>query len=78
MVLGALLFCVIKRQILNDQQRDFAISLVLFIVLLYALAGITTPVIGALVRYKMPALWVMMMLSAGIYKPSNQTSAFNN
>lgn len=51
----------------KPQRQEFGVFLfsISFVLILYALAGLTTPNLGALVRYKMPAL-IFAIIAAGM------------
>ena len=75
-LLGLLLF---YRKKLNSPQNHFLWFGVLFTIILFSIIGLTTPVIGAIVRYKVPAmpfLFFILLLSVDFPKISklNQNS----
>lgn len=75
-LLGLLLF---YRKKLNSSQNHFVWFGVLFTIILFSVIGLTTPVIGAIVRYKLPAmpfLFFILLLSVDSPKISklNQNS----
>jgi len=75
-LLGLLLF---YRKKLNLPQNHFVWFGVLFTIILFSIIGLTTPVIGAIVRYKvpsMPFLFFILLLSIDFSKISklNQNS----
>jgi hypothetical protein len=47
---------------LDIKQVDFILSSLLFITVLFIIIGISTPIIGALVRYKIPGLPFLFMI----------------
>ncbi len=56
LILGLILAVFIKRQGLNTKQKAFVLFSICFTLILFAIIGLTTPIIGAMVRYKVPAL----------------------
>lgn len=61
----------------NFQQRQLNYSLMLFIVLLSLLIGWTTPVLGAIVRYRVPIYFILFIICL-TGKLKNETSNSNN
>ncbi len=51
-----LIFALIKTKRPNSDQLNFLLFSFSFVVIFYAAIGLSTPVLGALVRYKIPAL----------------------
>lgn len=63
---------VIKKKIkVPEEHKNFLWFSVVFIFLLYAIIGVTTPVAGALVRYKVPALPFLMVVLTYLLKNTN-------
>ena len=62
-VVGLLLVAIFKRRKLNLDEQKLVIAFLLFIVSLLALVGWTTPVAGAIVRYRIPAYMAIFVLS---------------
>jgi hypothetical protein len=62
-VLGFLIFAIIKRRKLNVEEQKLIFTLVLFSISMLALVGWTTPVAGAIVRYRIPAYMAIFVLS---------------
>jgi hypothetical protein len=71
----ALLFCLSLilllswKQKLNIQSNE--VFILSFCLLLLSLIGLITPVTGALVRYRLPAIWLMALLCAMHWKQFN-------
>jgi hypothetical protein len=65
-ILGLLVLGIIqllkKAVTIKEEHKNFLWFSVVFIFLLYAIIGVTTPVAGALVRYKVPALPFLMVV----------------
>ena len=51
-----MIFCLFFIKIPTDEKRTMALFSFSFVLMLFILTGLVTPVIGAIVRYKMPAL----------------------
>lgn len=62
-ILGSLLLAVIYHKRSHGRLAYLAIYCVLFILVLFLIIGWTTPVLGALVRYRTPALPFVLILS---------------
>jgi hypothetical protein len=60
---------LVYRNTLDVSQRSFLYFVLCFTLLLFAILGLTTPVTGAMVRYKIPAL---PFLCTGILMLLNQ------
>ena len=63
-----LIFAFLKRRTLVQSEKALIISIILFIVSLSLLIGWVTPVLGAIVRYRFPALMAILVISLIIYK----------
>lgn len=50
-----------KKTEIKEEHKNFIWFSLVFVLLLYAIIGVTTPVAGALVRYKVPALPFLMV-----------------
>jgi hypothetical protein len=70
-VFSFLIFALIKRRTLNNNEKGLIFILTLFAVLLFLLIGWTTPVIGAIARYRFPAQLAMILIGLIILKPFN-------
>jgi len=64
-----LLFSFLNRRSLNKDQMGMIISLSIFTISLLLIIGWTTPVIGAIFRYRFPALLALILVSLIIIKP---------
>ena len=58
-----LIFAFIRKKALSQNKKALIISILLFIISLSLLIGWVTPVIGAIVRYRFPALLGVLMIS---------------
>jgi uncharacterized membrane protein len=56
LLLFAIIFALIQKKKSTISSFNFIIFCFLFTFLLYAIIGISTPILGALVRYKIPAM----------------------
>jgi hypothetical protein len=52
---------LLKRDSIKNTDWPFLLSAILFAAFVLFISGLTTPVAGALVRYRMPALWFFCM-----------------
>ena len=64
-----LLFSFFRRRELDNDSKPLVISLLIFSTLLLLIIGWTTPVIGAIFRYRFPALLALTLVSLIIFKP---------
>lgn len=62
-VLGFLILAIVKRRKLNVEEQKLIFALILFSISILALVGWTTPVAGAIVRYRIPAYIAIFVLS---------------
>lgn len=60
LILSFLIYCIIRGR--AGPEREYVWFIVLFVAVLYLILGLTTPVAGALVRYKVPGLVMSMIL----------------
>lgn len=60
------------RRKLSKKELEIAIALLLFILTLYLIIGYTTPVSGAIVRYKIPGVLAMVLLICLFFKPKTK------
>ena len=59
------IFCLIWRKKLNSKELNFFVLCLIFTFVVFIVIGLTTPITGALVRYKipvMPFLWMALMI----------------
>ncbi len=69
-----LLFSFYRRRKLDNETKSVVISLLIFSILLLLIIGWTTPVIGAIFRYRFPALLALTLVSLIIFKPIENKS----
>jgi len=65
---GFLIFAIIHRHKLSEKDKALIISILIFVLSLSLLIGWVTPVIGAIVRYRFPALLGVLIISLIIWK----------
>jgi len=61
LVLICLLIAFIYRKTMSSQQQNIFIFNLLFVFCLFSLIGLTTPVFGAIIRYKIPGLILLLI-----------------
>ena len=64
-VISLAIFCLIWRKKISDKQLKFVFLCFSFTLTVYIVIGLTTPITGALVRYKIPALpflWMALLI----------------
>jgi hypothetical protein len=62
-------YCIIKHRKLGPNERGLIVAMTIFALCLFLLIGWTTPVIGAIVRYRFPAHLAMVIIGLIIIKP---------
>lgn len=77
-LLITLFILVISRNKLFDRQLEFFYFSVTFSLILFTVIGITTPVIGAIVRYKIPALPFLILSVLMALKPLRKELVLEN
>lgn len=63
LILFSIVLGIIKKPKLSKKQKNIVYSLIIFIVLLSLIIGWTIPVLGALVRYRIPITIALVILS---------------
>jgi hypothetical protein len=66
---GFLIFAIIRHRKLNNEERSLIIGLLIFAMLLFLIIGWTTPVIGAITRYRFPAQLALVIIGLILIKP---------
>ena len=61
LIIGLIVLSVVQRRKLNKTEKNVLIGLFSFALLLFVLIGWTTPVIGAIVRYRFPAQLALIL-----------------
>ena len=64
-----LIIALIRRRKLGESELNFVISCLIFIISLSLIIGWTTPVLGAIVRYRMPAYYVLLLVAFILVNP---------
>lgn len=64
-----LLIAIIQRRSMSSKEKGFILSAIVFCVLLGLLIGWTTPVLGAIHRYRLPIQLAMLCCTLIIWKP---------
>lgn len=75
LILALLILSIYKRDLLKQEQKNLFYFLIFYAILMFILVGMVTPVMGAMVRYKVPALG---MLVASIILLGNWKLLLNN
>lgn len=71
LLLGALIWAIIHRKKLSEQERIRIVGLLLFAVLLSLIIGWTTPVLGAIARYRIPVYVALLIVAGILYQPKS-------
>jgi hypothetical protein len=75
MLLTLLIYSLFKAKKLSSDEWNFLLFTMSFVLIYYSIIGISTPVVGALVRYKIPALPFLGAAILVLFK-SNKTIGF--
>lgn len=67
-----LFWAITKRRQLETRASSIVFSLIIFVLLLSIIIGLTTPVLGAIVRYRFPAILGIIIISMIVIEPSNK------
>lgn len=62
------------RRKINRKELNFVVALLVFSLVLMLLIGWTTPVIGAIIRYKIPIQLAMMIITLILFNPQKATN----
>lgn len=68
-ILGFLVWAIIRKRQIGRNELNLLIAIVIFCILLTLVIGWTTPVIGAIVRYKIPVQIGLMLIAIILYSP---------
>lgn len=68
-----LIFSFFRRKILSEEHKALVISLLIFSLCLSLLIGWVTPVLGAIVRYRIPVFAALLLIGLLIYEPKKRT-----
>ena len=69
LVLLFIVYVFLKRRKINEGVRVIIVSLLLFIFTLSIIIGLITPVLGAIVRYRLPITIAIVIIGLLIIKP---------
>jgi len=69
LIFGFLVIAFIKRRKLSNTERGIIFTLAVFSFLLFLLIGWTTPVLGAITRYRFPAQFALILIGMILLKP---------
>ena len=67
-----IVLAIYKRRKLNPREKSLIVAIVIFIILLSLIIGWTTPVLGAIVRYRLPIVVSALVLGVMIYDPKDK------
>ena len=67
---ATLIVAITKRKKLSEREKIRITGLVLFVVFLSLIIGWTTPVLGAIARYRIPVYLVILIIAGMIYEPN--------
>lgn len=70
---GILIVAITRRKKLTEQEKVRIAGLVLFAVLLSLIIGWTTPVLGAIVRYRIPVYVAILIIAGILYKHKSKS-----
>ncbi|XOV67304.1 MAG: hypothetical protein ACFHU9_16940 [Fluviicola sp.] len=73
LLFGALIWAILQRKKLSEQEQIRIIALVLFAVLLSLIIGWTTPVLGAIARYRIPVYITILIIIGILYQQKSKT-----
>jgi hypothetical protein len=62
-------YCIYKRRKINQMERGIVIALIIFAMSLFLVIGWTTPVIGAIARYRFPAQLALVLVGLILVNP---------
>ncbi len=68
-----LILAIIKRKALSKKEKNIIFTLSIFVILLSLLIGWTTPVLGAIVRYRIPAYLGILFIALILYSPNSSS-----
>lgn len=68
-ILISIIWGIARRPILSNEQKNIIYSLTVFIVLLSLIIGWIVPVLGALVRYRIPVTIALVFISWTLWQP---------
>lgn len=69
LLIGFLIYAIFKHRRLNRETKSLVLGLIIFSLLLFLIVGWTTPVIGAIARYRFPAQLALVIIGLIMIKP---------
>lgn len=69
LLIAFIVFAIIRRRRINRETKSFILGLIVFAFLLFLIIGWTTPVIGAIARYRFPAQLALVVIGLILIKP---------
>lgn len=72
LLVSALIWAIVKRKKLTHQERSRIVGLLLFAFLLSLVIGWTTPVLGAIARYRIPVYVALLIVAGMLYDPNKK------
>jgi len=71
---GFLIYAIVKRRKLSKKEKAMIVGLVVFAITMMLLIGWTTPVLGAIVRYRFSAYLALTLIGVVLLKPKLKSS----
>ena len=68
-----LMYSIYKRRKLNKQEIGLITSLIIFSLFLFIIIGWTTPIIGAIYRYRLPAQLAILLIATLLFQNNKKT-----
>ena len=72
LIFGALVWAILQRKKLSEIEIIRIIGLILFAILLSLIIGWTTPVLGAIARYRIPVHIAILIIAGILYQPTSK------
>lgn len=73
LIFSALIWAIWQRKKLTEQEKIRIVGLILFAVLLSLIIGWTTPVLGAIARYRIPVHIAILMVAGILFQSRSKT-----
>lgn len=73
LLFGSLVWAITRRKQLSEQDRIRLVGLIIFAVLLSLIIGWTTPVLGAIARYRIPVYIALLMIAGILYQKKTKS-----
>jgi hypothetical protein len=68
-----LVYAIIHRRMLSKKEKNLILGLIFFALFLFVLIGWTTPVLGAITRYRFPAQLALILVGLILIQPKSIT-----